>query len=64
MQYNVKITKDVDTPEPLSHTELISASNPRTAVAKALRLLNKQYRYKLGRWQGAAGQITIEYQKV
>ena len=43
MQYNVTIYKDDDKrQETRSHTEQISASNPRLAVAKALRLINMQ----------------------
>lgn len=53
MQYNVTIYKDDDKrQETRSHTEQISASNPRLAVAKSLRL---------GQWSSKTGQITIEY---
>ena len=64
MQYEVTIYKDYEKrQETRSHTEQISAGNPRLAVAKALRLINMQS-WRLGQWSGKAGQITIEYRKL
>ena len=64
MQYDVTIYKDDEKhQETRSHTEQVSASNPRLAVAKALRLINMQS-WRLGPWNGKDGQITIEYHRV
>lgn len=63
MQYDVTIYKDDEKhQETRSHTEQVSASNPRLAVAKALRLINMQS-WRLGQWSGTEGQITITYKK-
>ena len=63
MQFEVTLYKDDNkTKETRSHTEQISAGNPRLAVAKALRLINMQS-WRLGQWSGTEGQITITYKK-
>ena len=64
MQYDVTIYKDDEKhQETRSHTEQVSASNPRLAVAKALRLINMQS-WRLGQWNCKDGQITVEYHRV
>ena len=55
MQYQVTITKD-----DRACGFLISASHPRVAVSKALRLLANQS-WRLGAWRGNGGTLTIAY---
>ena len=41
---------------------LISASHPRAAIAKALRIVSKSK--KLGKWSGLTGNVFFTYERL
>ena len=65
VQYIVTIYKDSgDKRGTLSASENISASSPKVACGKALRIMTQQLiGKKLGPWNSQKGQITIEWER-
>ena len=63
MQYKVTVCKFESSKEPEYAQELlISASHPRIALAKALRIANKSA--KLGKWSGREGNLHLVYERL
>lgn len=65
MQFNITIYKDDLWKEETETCRCtVSASHPKVAVAKGLRLIAKQQSGKLGRWAGDKGTVIIEYERL
>ena len=63
MQYKVTVCKFESSKERETAQELlISASHPRVALGKALRIVSKST--KLGKWAGQAGNLQMTYERL
>ena len=63
MQYKVTVCKFDRSNEPEHAQELlISASHPRVALAKALRIVSKSP--TLGKWSGMEGNLHLVYERL
>ena len=63
MQYKITICKDENSKERETSQELlISASHPRVALGKALRIVSKSK--TLGKWSGQAGNLQMTYERL
>ena len=64
MQYKVTVYKFESSKERDLHAQelLISASHPRVALAKALRMVNKSM--TLGKWSGQEGNLQMTYTRL
>lgn len=62
MQYKITVCKfETSTEREYAQELLISASHPRVALGKALRIVSKS---TLGKWAGQAGNLQMTYERL